>query len=91
MKSEWDEHYLNRFRANESVLRNRDAKHHIFQSDDYDFNIYNQEKLVEKLNYIHNNPVKNGLVEYSSDYEYSSAGNYESDDDSLIRIDRIGL
>jgi hypothetical protein len=26
------------------------------------FNVYSEEKLREKLNYMHNNPVKRGLV-----------------------------
>ncbi len=91
MKSEWKAEFLNRFRDGGKVTRNRDAKYHIFQSDDYDFNVHNLEKLNEKLTYIHNNPVKNGLVEYACDYEYSSARNYENEDDSLIVIDKIGF
>ncbi|MBS1917456.1 MAG: hypothetical protein JST87_14345 [Bacteroidetes bacterium] len=30
-----------------------------------------------KMDYIHNNPVENGLVENAEDYLYSSARNYE--------------
>jgi putative transposase len=29
----------------------------------YDFNVHNEEKRVEKLRYMHRNPVKSGLVE----------------------------
>jgi putative transposase len=29
----------------------------------YDFNVHNEEKRVEKLRYMHRNPVKRGLVE----------------------------
>jgi putative transposase len=34
------------------------------------------EKVKEKLDYIHNNPVKKGLVEYPNDYLLSSASFY---------------
>lgn len=29
--------------------------------------------FMQKVDYIHNNPVKDGLVEHSEDYLYSSA------------------
>ena len=32
--------------------------------------------LMEKLNYIHNNPVRAGIVEKGEDYLYSSARDY---------------
>ena len=32
--------------------------------------------LWEKLNYVHFNPVRAGLVEKAQDYIYSSASNY---------------
>lgn len=44
----------------------------IWQPSFYDFNIYTEEKLLEKLNYIHYNPVRAGLVDDPSSYPYSS-------------------
>lgn len=35
-----------------------------------------KDMFVSKLNYIHNNPVKDGLVENAVDYLYSSARDY---------------
>jgi len=32
-----------------------------------------ESKFIEKVNYIHNNPVEEGLVERPEDYLYSSA------------------
>jgi len=32
--------------------------------------------IFEKINYIHNNPVEEGLVSYPQDYVYSSARDY---------------
>ncbi|MBU2236310.1 transposase, partial [Patescibacteria group bacterium] len=55
----------------------------------YDFNIYSEKKLIDKLNYIHNNPVKHGWAEKSEDWKYSSYRNYYLDDDSVIEVDKV--
>ena len=38
----------------------------------YDFNMHNEEKRVEKLRYMHRNPVRCGLVEKPEDWAWSS-------------------
>ena len=38
----------------------------------YDFNVFTQRKQVEKLRYIHRNPVRRGLVDRPEDWEWSS-------------------
>jgi putative transposase len=43
----------------------------------YDFNVYSKEKLLEKLNYMHFNPVKRGLVGHPQDWPWSSWSFYE--------------
>ena len=40
-----------------------------------------------KLKYIHNNPVKAGIVEKPEEFKYSSARNYINDDHSVIKVD----
>ena len=49
--------------------------------------IYSKEQYGIKLNYIHNNPVKRGLVDNPEDWKYSSARNYLLGDHSVIKID----
>ena len=49
--------------------------------------IRNNKMFWTKLKYIHNNPVKAGLVERSIDYKYSSARNYIKQDHSVIFVD----
>jgi hypothetical protein len=39
--------------------------------------IFSEQKFMEKVNYIHQNPVKAGLVERAVDYRWSSAPNME--------------
>lgn len=43
----------------------------------YSFSIYEVSKLREKLDYIHVNPVRSGLVEKPVDWPWSSARWYE--------------
>jgi len=49
--------------------------------------IRNAGMLRTKLECIHNNPVKAGLVTNPEDYKYSSARNYVLDDHSVIEVD----
>jgi putative transposase len=46
------------------------------QGAGYDFNVYTPNKLLEKVAYIHANPVRAGLVAQAEDYPWSSAVNY---------------
>lgn len=38
----------------------------------YDFNVWSEEKRVEKLSYMHRNPVRRGLVERPEDWPWCS-------------------
>ena len=42
----------------------------------YDFNVYRERKLTEKLDYLHQNPVQRGLVTRPEDWTWSSARHY---------------
>ncbi len=39
----------------------------------YDRNIFNPAEVREKIDYIHNNPIRRGLVDSATDYAWSSA------------------
>jgi putative transposase len=43
------------------------------QGAGYDFNVYSEAKLGQKIAYIHANPVRAGLVSRAEDYRWSSA------------------
>ena len=49
---------------------------HFWQKRYYDFNIRDYPQLVEKLRYIHRNPVKAGLCERPEDWRWSSFRHY---------------
>ena len=52
----------------------------------YDFNVWSQRKEVEKLKYMHRNPVVRGLVEKREDWRWSSYRSYAYSEDGLVRI-----
>jgi putative transposase len=45
---------------------------HFWQKRYYDFNVCNHPQFVEKIRYIHCNPVKRGLCERPEDWPWSS-------------------
>ena len=52
----------------------------------YDF-VWSQNKFVEKLQYMHMNPVKRKLVVHPQDWPWSSFSFYGKKDLGLVRID----
>ena len=51
--------------------------------------INGEKMLQQKLDYIHNNPVRRGFVERPEFWRYSSARNFYLDDHSLMTLDSI--
>ena len=60
-------------------------KSKLWQESFYDHVIRNRKELVERLNYIHYNPVRVGLAGKPEEYEYSSAGGkFDTDVDTYL-------
>lgn len=51
--------------------------------------IVSDQMLNQKIAYIHNNPVKRGLIEKAEHWRFSSARNYLLDDHSIIKINNL--
>ena len=62
--------------------------HHIWQPRFYDFNVWSPRKRVEKLCYIHDNPVKRGLVESLEQWRWSSYRTYALGERGTVRINQ---
>ena len=60
----------------------------IWTHENHPEHIYSQKFIEQKINYIHNNPVRAGLVEKPEDYLYSSARNY-ADLSAVIDIEKV--
>lgn len=52
----------------------------------YDFNVWSGDKRVEKLKYLHRNPVKRGLVEKPEDWKWSSYRHYVTGLDGVVEV-----
>ena len=52
--------------------------------------IYSQKFLEQKINYIHQNPVRVGIVHQPEDYIYLSARNY-ADEESILDVTIINF
>jgi hypothetical protein len=60
---------------------------HFWQKRYYDFNILNYAQFVEKLRYIHRNPVRAGLCERPEDWEWSSFRHYATGAEGRVEIE----
>ncbi len=59
---------------------------HFWQRRFYDFNVNSPRKEIEKLRYIHRNPVKRGLVEKPDQWKWSSFRSYAYKEPGAVRI-----
>jgi len=62
------------------------TNYQFWQQDNHPIELSNNEMMIQKLNYIHQNPVEEGIVLSSEAYLYSSAKNYAGMKDYLIEI-----
>ncbi len=60
-----------------------------WQQDKHPIDLTNLKMMEQKLDYIHENPVKAGIVNEPQYYKYSSAFDYFEDKAGLIEIQRM--
>ena len=60
---------------------------HFWQPRYYDFNVWSEKKRIEKLRYIHRNPVRRGLVENPEDWEWSSYRHYLTGKAGVVEVE----
>ena len=58
----------------------------IWQKRFYDFNVCSTEKRIEKLRYIHRNPVKRGLAEKPKEWKWSTFRTYACGEEGLVKV-----
>jgi REP element-mobilizing transposase RayT len=66
------------------------SQHQVWQEGSYPKAVTTEEMLRQKLDYIHYNPVRAGLVDHPEDWRYSSARNYLGLN-GVLEIDLIEL
>ena len=65
----------------------RNEGHQFWQQDNHPVEISNQKMKQQKLNYLHENPVRAGIVRNTERYIYSSANDYYTGKEGLIRLE----
>jgi putative transposase len=60
---------------------------HFWQKRYYDLNVRDHDQLLEKLRYIHRNPVKRGLCATPEDWEWSSFRHYATGAEGRVEIE----
>jgi len=58
-----------------------------WQARYYDFNVFSEEKRIEKLRYMHRNPAKRGLVARPEDWPWSSFQHYATGEEGTVEIE----
>ncbi len=59
----------------------------VWQRRYYDFNVWSEAKRIEKLRYLHRNPVTRGLVARPEDWKWSSFRHYAFGEEGLVEIE----
>ena len=73
-----------------SQITDRRGREHFWQSGGgYDRNIFSAQELYEKLDYLHDNPRRRGLVQHASEWPWSSLRWYEKIDFEGPSIDPL--
>jgi len=53
----------------------------------YDFPVWSEDKRIEKLRYIHRNPVSRGLVQRPEEWKWSSFAHYATGIEGTVEIE----
>ncbi len=62
---------------------------HVWQRRFYDFNVWSERKRAKKLAYIHDNPVREGLVLEPDQWEWSGFRSYLYGEPGRVRINVV--
>jgi len=68
---DWIEYLLKHYKMKHKI----DSEHQVWEEGSYPNQILDYKTLNQKADYIHNNPVRRGLVAEPKDWYYSSARN----------------
>ena len=75
-----------RLRTQREFWAEPDLPRHFWQKRFYDFNVWSRRKEIEKLRYMHRNPVKRGLVSSPELWRWSSFRFYAYGEKGLVAV-----
>jgi putative transposase len=67
-----------------------DAGQHLWMKRYYDFNVWSQPKIAEKLHSMHQNPVVRGRVEHPEQWDWSSFRMYACGESGIVKVNDWG-
>ncbi|MCB0502760.1 MAG: transposase [Bacteroidetes bacterium] len=68
--------WLLRLLAYYGKINKKNSQYQVWRNDNHPIVLYSANVIDQKMNYIHNNPVEEGIVENAEYYLYSSAKDY---------------
>jgi REP element-mobilizing transposase RayT len=71
------------------LFKSKDGQHEFWQRTNMPILLESDAVFEQKLNYIHQNPVKAGLVEKPEDWKWSSAGYYTDGKQGVVKVDSM--
>jgi putative transposase len=74
---------------NELLVNAKDRMRQVWERNSLSIPLWSDKVMWQKLNYIHDNPVRAGLCKHQEDYKYSSAGLYLMNDRSWDFLQHI--
>ena len=86
-KLSWCQGMLERFTLPPTVHLH--GPYRVWQRRFYDLNVWSEKKRLEKLNYMHGDPVKRRLVDSPEKWPWSSLRFYYLGDESVLKMDRL--
>ena len=60
------------------LVNAKDRKYQFWERNPLSVDLLSEKVIVEKLKYIHENPVRAGFCSYPEEYKYSSAALYKT-------------
>lgn len=81
--------YLLQMFAKAAAEKSNGKNYQLWRHDNQPIELFNAKFVDQKVNYIHMNPVEEGMVTDPVDWKYSSARNYAGDQ-TILEIDLMG-
>lgn len=69
-------------------MNSKKQNYQLWRNDNHPIELSSNEVINQKVEYIHNNPLVEGIVANTADYLYSSARNFV-DQEGLLEIERL--
>jgi putative transposase len=73
--------------ALKTSVSKRSEQHPFWLARYYDFNVFSGQKGIEKLRYMHRNPVTRGLVNRPEEWNWSSFRHYLTGEKGMVEIE----